>query len=299
MNRNEGSAPVATTHTPSTASGSVEMARAPRGRGTGTTFTRWLGVLTVVLLAALALFGLVLSPPDVVQGESVRILYVHVGTVWVAYLAFVVTAASSAAYLWRRTHSLTWDRIAGASAEIGVLFMAVTLFAGSLWGRLSWGTFWVWDARVTTTAFLFITYVGYLAVRGLGGSHEQRARRSAVVALLAVIEIPLVHFSVTLWRSVHQDASVAGRSTDVTLDGLMLFTLVLATVAFTLLYVWYVLHRQRVMAMEDALDDKGLDLALAERRREAMTPSVGATSQAGATSATSATTDGEEGEAAH
>ncbi len=155
-----------------------------------------------------------------------RILYIHVGTVWVAYLAFVVTAVSSAAYLWKRTTSLTWDRIAGASAEIGVLFMAVTLFAGALWGRLSWGTFWVWDARVTTTAFLFITYVGYLAVRGLGGSHQQRARRSAVVALLAVLEIPLVHFSVKLWRSVHQDASVAGNS-DVTLDGLMLFTLLL------------------------------------------------------------------------
>jgi heme exporter protein C len=273
MNRNEGSAPVATTHTPPTASGSTAANSSttgrPRGAGTGTTFTRWLGIVTIALMAAVVLFGLVLSPADVVQGESVRILYVHVGTVWVAYLAFIVTAVTSAAYLWRRTHSLTWDRIAGASAEIGVLFMAVTLLTGSLWGRLSWGTFWVWDARVTTTAFLFITYVGYLAVRGLGGSHEQRARRSAVVALLAVIEIPLVHFSVKLWRSVHQDASVAGRTTDVTLDGLMLFTLLLATVAFTLLYVWYVLHRQRVMAMEDALDDKGLDLALAERRREA------------------------------
>jgi heme exporter protein C len=274
MNRNEGSAPVATTHTPSSPAGSAasgSTATSPaRGAGTGTTFTRWLGLITLALMAAVVLFGLVLSPADVVQGESVRILYVHVGTVWVAYLAFIVTAVSSAAYLWRRTHSLTWDRIAGASAEIGVLFMAVTLLTGSLWGRLSWGTFWVWDARVTTTAFLFITYVGYLAVRGLGGSHEQRARRSAVVALLAVIEIPLVHFSVKLWRSVHQDASVAGRTTDVTLDGLMLFTLLLATVAFTLLYVWYVLHRQRVMAMEDALDDKGLDLALAERRREAL-----------------------------
>lgn len=239
--------------------------------GTGTTFTRWLGAATIVSMALVALFGLVISPEDVVQGESVRILYVHVGTVWVAYLAFIVTAVSSAGYLWKRTSSLTWDRIAGASAEIGVLFMAVTLLTGSLWGRLSWGTFWVWDARVTTTAFLFITYVGYLAVRGLGGSHQQRARRSAVVALLAVLEIPLVHFSVKLWRSVHQDASVAGRTTDVTLDGMMLFTLLLGTVAFTMLYVWYVLHRQRVMHMEDALDDKGLDLALAERRREATT----------------------------
>jgi heme exporter protein C len=238
-----------------------------RGRGTGTRFTRILGVVTIVMFAAVALLGLVLSPADVRQGESVRILYVHVGTVWVAYLAFIVTAISSAAYLWKRTTSLTWDRIAGASGEIGVLFMAVTLLAGALWGRLSWGTFWVWDARVTTTAFLFITYVGYLAVRGLGGSHQQRARRSAVVALLAVLEIPLVHFSVKMWRSQHQEASVAGTG-DVTLDGLMLFTLLMATVAFTMFYVWFVLHRQRVLAMQDALEDKGLDYALAERRAE-------------------------------
>ncbi len=237
-------------------------------RGTGTRFTRALGVATIVAFAVLALFGLVLSPADAQQGESVRILYVHVGTVWVAYLAFIVTAVSSAAYLWKRTRSLTWDRIAGASAEIGVLFMAVTLFTGALWGRISWGTFWVWDARVTTTAFLFITYVGYLAVRGLGGTHEQRARRSAVVALLAVLEIPLVHFSVRLWRSVHQDASVAGRG-DVTLDGLMLFTLLLGVVAFTMMYLWFVLHRQRVLMLSDLVDDRGLDDALAERRREA------------------------------
>jgi heme exporter protein C len=255
---------VSTTAPPST----TPAVPARSARGTGTRFTRALGVATIVAFAALALFGLVLSPADAQQGESVRILYVHVGTVWVAYLAFVVTAVSSAAYLWKRTRSLTWDRIAGASAEIGVLFMAVTLFTGALWGRISWGTFWVWDARVTTTAFLFITYVGYLAVRGLGGTHEQRARRSAVVALLAVLEIPLVHFSVRLWRSVHQDASVAGRG-DVTLDGLMLFTLLLGVVAFTMMYLWFVLHRQRVLMLSDLVDDRGLDDALAERRREA------------------------------
>jgi heme exporter protein C len=255
---------VSTTAPPST----TPAGPARSARGTGTRFTRALGVATIVAFAVLALFGLVLSPADAQQGESVRILYVHVGTVWVAYLAFIVTAVSSAAYLWKRTRSLTWDRIAGASAEIGVLFMAVTLFTGALWGRISWGTFWVWDARVTTTAFLFITYVGYLAVRGLGGTHEQRARRSAVVALLAVLEIPLVHFSVRLWRSVHQDASVAGRG-DVTLDGLMLFTLLLGVVAFTMMYLWFVLHRQRVLMLSDLVDDRGLDDALAERRREA------------------------------
>ncbi len=257
---------VATTAESQTA---APVGASPSVTHTGTAFTRWLGAATVASLVVLAVFGLLVSPADAIQGESVRILYVHVGTVWVAYLAFVVTAVSSAAYLWKRTRSLTWDRIAGASAEIGVVFMALTLLAGALWGRLSWGTFWVWDARVTTTAFLFISYVGYLAVRGLGGSHQQRARRSAVVALLAVLEIPLVHFSVKLWRSVHQDASVADRTSDVTLDNTMLFTLTLATVAFTLLFVWYVLHRQRVLTLEDAMDDSGLEYALAERRREA------------------------------
>jgi heme exporter protein C len=109
--------------------------------------------------------------------------------------------------------------------------------------------------------------VGYLAVRGLGGSHQQRARRSAVVALLAVLEIPLVHFSVKLWRGLHQDSSVADR-THVTLHGLMLFSLFISVIAFTLLYVWLLIHRQRVLAMQDALDNTGLDYALQQRRDE-------------------------------
>ena len=234
---------------------------------TGTSFTRALGVAVLIAMTALVAFGLFISPADIRQSDSVRILYIHVGTVWIAYLAFIVTAVASGAYLWKRTSSLIWDRVAGASAKIGVLFMALTLFAGSLWGRLSWGTFWVWDARVTTTAFMFVTYIGYLAVRGLGGSHQQRARRSAVIALLAVLEIPLVHFSVKLWRGLHQDSSVADR-THVTLHGLMLFSLFVALVAFSLLYVWLLMHRQRVMAMQDSLDDKGLDFALQQRRDE-------------------------------
>lgn len=235
---------------------------------TGTRATRVLGAASLVGVAWLALAGLVLSPPDVVQGESVRIMYVHVPSAWIAYLAFVVTAISSAAYLWPRTRSLTWDRIAGASAEVGVLFMGVTLVSGMLWGRITWGVFWQWDPRLTTTAFLFVTFVGYLAVRGLGGSHDQRARRSAVLGLLAVLEIPLVHFSVVLWRSLHQEASVLNPSGDVTLDGFMLFTLFTGVVVFSLVYAWLVLHRQRVLWLEDHRDDTALDRALLERRRD-------------------------------
>lgn len=239
-----------------------------RERVTGTPFTRGLGIVTLVGVVWLVLFGLFVTPADINQGESVRIMYAHVPGAWLAYLAFVVTAISSAMYLFRRTRSLVWDRIAGASAEIGVLFMGISLVTGSLWGRLTWGTFWTWDARLTTTAFLFVTYVGYLAVRNLGGTHHQRARRSAVLALLAVLEIPLVHFSVELWNSLHQDASVVG-NTDVTMDGLMLFTLFLGVIVFTLMYVWMLIHRQRVLTMHDMMDDVGLDVALKARRAEA------------------------------
>lgn len=239
-------------------------------RGTGTSATRRLGVLVLVLVTALALFGLVFSAEDRDQGSSVRIMYVHVPSIWVAYMAFLLTAACSAVYLSGRTRSLSWDRVAGASGEIGVLFVAVSLVTGSLWGRLSWGTYWVWDARLTSTAFLFITYVGYLAVRRLGGTHRQRARRSSVLALLAILEIPLVHFSVKLWRSLHQEATVATGGTDVAMDGLMLFSLFLGLVTFTALFVWLVLHRQRALALEDAVSNRGLDAAIAARRREAV-----------------------------
>ena len=235
-------------------------------RPTSTRFTRALGIATIFGLAWLAVFGLFLSPNDRVQKTGVRILYIHVPSAWLAYLAFTVTGIASGAYLWKRTRSLTMDRIAGASAEVGVLFMGITLVSGSLWGKISWGTYWTWDSRLTTTAFLFVTYVGYLAVRDLGGSHEHRARRSAVVALLAVVEVPLVHFSVRWWRPLHQQESVAkGKLSD-----LMLFTLFVGLVSFTLLYAWLVMHRQRVSALDDIVDDSGLDRALVDRRREAL-----------------------------
>ncbi|WP_420452731.1 cytochrome c biogenesis protein CcsA [Ilumatobacter sp.] len=234
----------------------------------GTTATRAIGIAAVVAMAWLVLFALVLSPADVNQGESVRLLYIHVPTIWIAYLSFVVTAIASGIQLLGRRRTLGWDRLAGASAETGVVFVGLTLLVGALWGRLTWGVFWQWDARLTTTALLFVTYVGYLAVRRLGGSHEQRARRSAVVGLVSVLLIPLVHWSVELWRSLHQEASILNTDGDIRMDGAMLFTLFVGVVAFSLLYLWLVMHRTRVMAMEDLLDERGLDVALAERRAE-------------------------------
>jgi heme exporter protein C len=257
----------------STATPATEATAASRARsiGTGTRATRVLGIAAIVMLGWLIAFGLGFSPADRDQEDAVRILYVHVPTVWVAYLAFVVTALCSAMYLFTNKHSLGFDRFAGASAEIGVAFMALTLITGSLWGRITWGVYWQWEARLTTTALLFVSYIGYLAVRGLGGSHHQRAKRSAVVGLLIVLEIPLVHWSVRIWRSLHQEASVLDTDGDIDMDGLMLFSLFVGLIAFSLLYAWLLLHRSRAMALEDLLDDQGLDRALAERRAEAVT----------------------------
>jgi len=254
----------------SPASLATETTAPSRSAGTGTHVTRVLGIATIVMMGWTAAFGLLFSPADRDQEDAVRIMYVHVPTVWVAYLAFTVTALCSALYLFRDKHPLGFDRVAGASAEIGTVFMGLTLVTGMLWGRLTWGVYWQWDARLTTTALLFVSYIGYLAVRGLGGTHHQRAKRSAVVGLLVVLEIPLVHWSVHLWRSLHQEASVLSTDGDVKIDGLMLFSLFLGVIAFTLLYLWLVLHRSRAMAMEDLLEDHGLDEALAARRAEAM-----------------------------
>ena len=199
-----------------------------------------------------------------------RILYAHVPSAWLAYLAFVVTAAASALYLFRSAHSLgvgsprrcqRRDRRALHGHHAGHRACCGAASRGGCSGQ--------WDARLTSTAFLFVTYLGYLAVRRLGGTHHQRARRSAIVAMLAVIEIPLVHFSVTLWRSLHQEASVANPEGDVKMDGLMLFSLFVGLIAFTLLYVWLVIHRQRALTLEDLVEDDSLDEALRARRAEA------------------------------
>ncbi len=237
-------------------------------RSTGTKATRVIGIAVVVAMTWLVLFAFVFSPADANQGESVRLMYIHLPTIWVAYLSFVVSAVTSGFYLFTKKHSLGWDRAAGASAEIGVIFVGLTLVVGSLWGRLTWGVFWQWDARLTTTALLFVTYLGYLAVRRLGGSHHQRAKRSAVIGLLGVLLLPLVHWSVRIWRSLHQEATILNTDLDAEIDGIMLFSVLVGVVAFSLLYLWLMLHRTRIMAMEDLLEDRGLDLALVERRAE-------------------------------
>jgi heme exporter protein C len=241
----------------------------PTVTGTGTRASRIMGIAALVGIGWLLLFGLVLSPEDVNQGDYARLLYIHVPSAWLAYLSFFVTALASALYLWKRTRSATWDRVAGASAEIGVVFTGLALITGMVWGKSVWGVYWTWDARLTSTALLFVLFLGYLAIRQLDAPPEVTAKRAAIAGLIAFVDVPIVHQSVQWWRTLHQEATVLREDLKVEMDGLMLFSLFVGVVAFSLVYVWLMLHRTRVAAMEQALVGKGLELAIAERQAEA------------------------------
>ncbi|MGA2835186.1 MAG: cytochrome c biogenesis protein CcsA [Acidimicrobiales bacterium] len=227
------------------------------------------GVLALVGTAATVWLGLWVTPPDKVQGDLVRLVYIHPGVAWVAlYLAFGLAAVASVLYLWPRTRSLFWDRLAAAAVEVGVVFNVCTLISGSIWGKPTWGVWWAWDARLTSTAVLLVLFLGYMALRRVPAEPEVRARRSAFVALFAAVDIPIVHFSVDWWHTLHQGATVLNANLSPTIHGSMAWTLLLGFVALTLVFVWMLLVRYRIGVVEDWLAANELDLALTERRSE-------------------------------
>jgi heme exporter protein C len=209
---------------------------------------RVFAVLTVIGLAATAVMSLIVAPPDVEQGNVQRLMYVHVPSAWLAYLSFAVVFVASIAYL--KTKRIRWDRLAAASAEVGVLFTALAIVLGSLWGKPIWGTWWTWDPRLTTTAIMLLIYVGYLAVRRLSDSPARRARWAAVVGIVGFADVPIVHLSVTWWRGLHQGPTVRLLGAP-TIAPVMLAALLTGVAAFTLAYVYMVTLRLRVGRLED------------------------------------------------
>jgi heme exporter protein C len=183
-------------------------------------------------------------------------------------VAFGTTARASALYLWPRTRDLRWDLLAGASAEIGTVFCALMLATGMIWGRPTWGVWWTWDARLTSSALLFVLFLGYLALRRVAADPAVRAKRCAIAALLAFVDVPIVHVSVEWWRTLHQPPSVLRRDLSPTVHGLQLWTMLLSFAAFTTVYAWLLIHRYRLARWEERLEAGGLELALAERRAE-------------------------------
>ena len=235
--------------------------------GTGSPATRWLGLTCLLGLGALLLFAFVVSPADDVQRDMVRMLYIHVPSAFLTYVAFGVTAVGSVMWLWRR--SVWWDIVAHSSAEAGVILCGLTLFTGSIWGRPTWGTYWEWgDVRLVTTLILFLVYVGYLSVRSLGGDDDSIATRAAVVGLIGAVNIPIVNRSVDWWfnRTLHQQSSL----TDGKLEDLTLFTMFLGLVVLSASYVWLMVHRFRLGWLEREQRGLEIDAAIEARRAEAM-----------------------------
>jgi len=234
-------------------------------RGTGSNGSRIVGGLALAGMAAVLLFGLVLSPEDEVQRNAVRMLYVHVPVSTTAFLAFGITALGSAVYLWKKSEFA--DAVAAASAEIGVVFTGLSLATGMLWGRPTWGVWWTWDARLTSTALLFVAFLGYLALRRLSTDPTVRAKRAAWAGLIAFVDVPIVHFSTVWWNTLHQGPTIT--KLQPTIGGMQLFSLMIGFAAFLLVYWWLMIHRFRLQWLENRIDDAGLQIALDERRAEA------------------------------
>ncbi|WP_426956148.1 heme ABC transporter permease [Muricoccus radiodurans] len=222
---------------------------------------RWMPPLWAVsglVLGIGAVWALFLSPADWQQGETVRILYVHVPMAWLAMAGYAGLAVTSAvALIWR--HPLA-DLVARELSPVGATVTALCLATGSLWGRPMWGTWWVWDARLTSVLVLFFLWMGHAALTRAFEEEERGARAGAILALVGVVNLPIVKFSVDWWNTLHQPASVA-RLAAPGMHASMLWPLLVCAVGFSLLFGTVVVARARAAVMERRVE--ALELARA------------------------------------
>jgi heme exporter protein C len=207
----------------------------------------WCGGLAAVVIAIGLFLALFVAPPDYQQGEAVRIMYVHVPSAWMALSVYLfVAAASGVALVWR--HPLA-EIAAQAAAPPGAAFTFVCLVTGSLWGRPMWGTWWVWDARLTSVLVLFFLYLGYIALAGAFDDPARGAKSSSVLALVGAVNVPIIKFSVDWWNTLHQPASVL-RLGGPTIATSMLVPLLVMWLGFVLMFVALLFVGMRTMLNE-------------------------------------------------
>ncbi len=217
--------------------------------GPKSTFEKVLGAVALLAMLAGSIVGLFVVGADAAQGNIQRLMYVHVPAAWLAFLSFFIVFVMSVLYLIQR--DVRWDRVAVSSAEIGVVFTSITLLLGMMWGKPTWGVYWTWDPRLTTTAILLAIYVGYLALRSFADDEDKRARWAAIVGIIGFANVPLVYMSVTWWRTLHQPpSSPRSVSPDI------LWTLMLNLAAFTLVYAYLMVRRIRLARLEGELEKR-------------------------------------------
>ncbi len=216
---------------------------------TSTRALGWLAALALVIGLGAA-FGY--APRETVQGNVQRIMYLHVPSILTAYLAFALVLLGSIGYL--ATRRTGWDRLAASAGELGVLFTGITIVTGSIWGKPTWGTWWTWDARLTSTAVLFLVYTGYLLLRGMVDEPERRGRYAAVVGIVGAANIPIVHFSVKWWRALHQPSTILGPEPS-PIAAPIAAALLVNWVAFTLLFLYFLARRIEIARLDDGAVD--------------------------------------------
>lgn len=215
-----------------------------------TVLTPWMAGATVVLASAGLYLGLIASPDDYQQGATVRIMYVHVPAAWMAMFCYTSLAISAAVGLiWK--HPVA-DVAARATAPIGACFTFLALLTGSLWGKPMWGTWWVWDARLTSVLVLFFLYLGYMALNSAFDDPQRGSKASAILAMVGFVNVPIIKFSVDWWNTLHQPASIV-RMDGPTIHPDMLWPLFLMIGAFTTYFLWVLLLRMRRELTESRL----------------------------------------------
>ena len=207
----------------------------------------WLGGVALAILVATQWYSTSNSPAEGDMGHLQKIMYVHVPAAWMTFIAFFVVLVFSLLYLWRRRESD--DLIAASAAEVGAVFNGLTLALGMIWGRPTWGVWWAWDARLTSTLVLFLIFVGYLALRGFVDEAGQRARWSAAVGIIGAINVPIVYMSVMWWRTLHQQPSSPS-----TLDPAYTLGLRLNAIAMLLVLIYFIRKRYEIARLERAVE---------------------------------------------
>jgi heme exporter protein C len=235
------------------------MSSAPSSRLDRLGYAAWASVALSLVLV----FFVARKADAAMGGELQRIFYFHVPSAWIAYLAFAIVFIASIAYL--RTGSGRWDLLAGASAEVGVVFCTLVLITGPIWAAPVWGTWWQWDARLTSALVLWLTYVGYLFLRALSAEPARTGRLAAVVGIVGFVNVPIVHFSVRWWRTLHPSGPTPANPAEASgLGGPEMLTFFVSLAAFTLLFSWLLGTRVRLGRLQARVDALELDRARAE-----------------------------------